>query len=447
MHGPPIDLTATVWGFLGLAVLLLAYALVVYEEHTQFRKSKPVLLAACVIWLFVAFAYHGTPHAERVPEAFKHNFLEYTEILLFLLVAMTYINVLEELHVFEALRSRLIQGGWSLRQLFWLTGTLAFFISPVADNMTTALIMGAVAVSVGGKNTAFIAAACVNIVVAANAGGAFSPFGDITTLMVWQKGAVEFFTFFHLFVPALVTWLIPACLMARAISAQAGIAKSEPLVNMKPGAKRTMALFGFTIACAVAGHNMFHMPPVWGMLLGLSLLKILGYLLKIRAADDTPFDIFRHVERLEWDTLLFFGGIILAVGGIGFMGYLTLLSSVGYAAWGPLSVEQSVTLANVAVGLLSAVIDNIPLMFAVLTMDPQMSTWQWLLVTLTAGVGGSLLSVGSAAGVALMGTSKGNYTFSSHLRHTPAIALGYILGIVAHYGWALAMAPGLFTSN
>jgi Na+/H+ antiporter NhaD/arsenite permease-like protein len=380
-----------------------------------------------------------------VGEAFKHNLLEYSEILLFLLVAMTYINVLEERQVFDALRSKLVAAGLTLRQLFWLTGFIAFNLSPWADNMTTALVLGAVAVAVGGSNTKFVAIACVNVVVAANAGGAYSPFGDITTLMAYAAGKLTFWEFFHLVPSSLVAWLVPAFIMNFSVpSGQPEVRDAESTIKMKPGARRVMGLFALTIATAVASHSLFHLPPVYGMLFGLSFLKIFGYFLHIRSTEDTPFDVFHHVQRLEWDTLLFFAGIILAVGGLGFIGYLELAANVAYEAWGPFSQEQAITIANVGVGLGSSVVDNIPLMFAVLTMDPTMSDWQWLLVTLAAGTGGSMLSIGSAAGVALMGSSKGAYTFSSHLRWAPAIMLGYFAAVGTHYSYAKLFAPYLF---
>lgn len=432
-------------GILSLFILVIAYGFVFAEGTTHFRKSKPVLMAAFLIWLFIAIAYHGTKQAHLVHDAYSHNFLEYTEILVFLLVAMTFINVLEERGAFEALRSWLIRKGWSLRKLFWATGFLAFWISPIADNMTTALIMGAVVMAVGGKNDKFVVPACINVVVAANAGGAFSPFGDITTLMVWNTKGFEPEVFLHILPAALVTWLVPAFLMSLQISADKPEKINEPLVTMKTGARWVMAIFAGAIAMAVIGHNSFHMPPVYGMLGGLAILKIFGYFLRIRSTENTPFDIFHHVQRLEWDTLLFFGGIILAVGGIGFIGYLEVLSQAGYRAWGPLSTEGAITVANIAVGLLSAIIDNIPLMFAVLSMNPDMSMWQWLLVTLTAGTGGSLLSIGSAAGVAMMGRSRGVYTSARHLRYTPVILLGYVAAIGTHYLYALWFAPQLFT--
>jgi Na+/H+ antiporter NhaD/arsenite permease-like protein len=308
----------------------------------------------------------------------------------------------------------------------------------VADNLTTALLMCAVVMAVGGDNTRFVTLACINIVVAANAGGAFSPFGDITTLMVWQKGIIDFFGFFDLFIPALVNFLVPAIFMHAAVPDVKPHTTSVD-VPMRRGARRIIALFLLTIATAVAFHNFLHLPPVIGMLTGLGYLQFFGFFLRMshhgwqkrnaeRAnliGDITPFDVFNKVARAEWDTLLFFYGVVLCVGGLGFIGYLGMASDVMYQQWGPIP-------ANVAVGLLSAVVDNIPVMFAVLTMNPDMDQSQWLLVTLTAGVGGSLLSIGSAAGVALMGQARGVYTFFAHLRWTPEIALGYFASIVVH---------------
>jgi NhaD family Na+/H+ antiporter len=411
------------------------------EEFTHLRKSKPVILAAGIIWGMIAVVYSGHGDGHTVEQAVRHNLLEYAELMLFLLVAMTYINAMEERLVFDTLRVWLINRGYGFRQLFWLTGMLAFFISPIADNLTTALLMCAVVMAVGGNNVKFVGLGCINIVVAANAGGAFSPFGDITTLMVWQKGIVEFEQFFVLFFPSLINYVVPAAIMHFAIPDEKPTAQSEDIV-MKRGAKRIIVFFLLTIATAVSFHNFLHLPPVIGMLTGLAYLQLFGFYLKKthkmeldathntegvgeNIADVVPFDVFNKVARAEWDTLFFFYGVVLCVGGLGFIGYLELTSQVMYEQWGA-------TNANIAVGILSAIVDNIPVMFAVLTMQPDMSLGQWLLVTLTAGVGGSLLSIGSAAGVALMGQSKGMYTFFGHLKWSWAIALGYAASIAVH---------------
>ena len=433
-------------GFTALGIFVLAYALVVAEEFTHLRKSQPATLAAGILWLLVALAYAGSGQEHAVGVAIRHNLMEYAELFLFLLAAMTYVNALDERQVFAALRSWLIGRGFGYRQLFWVTGWLAFFISPIADNLTTALLMCAVIMAVGIDNPRFVGLACINVVVAANAGGAFSPFGDITTLMVWQKGIetpqgpVEFWSFFLLFAPSVVNFLVPAFLMYFAVPDLKPRTGGEA-TPMRRGAKRIMLLFLATIVTAVSFHNFFHLPPVLGMMTGLAYLQFFGFYLKKthlpkldmadagqdrgQVGDFVPFDVFSKIARAEWDTLLFFYGVILCVGALSILGYLALASQVMYGGLGA-------TTANILVGVLSAIVDNIPVMFAVLTMMPDMAQGQWLLVTLTAGVGGSLLSIGSAAGVALMGQARGKYTFFGHLKWTWAIALGYAASIGTH---------------
>lgn len=438
-----LDLTGHWIGISALVLFFIAYLFVMAEEFTHLRKSKPVVLAAGIIWGLIAWYYqsHDIPHV--VEAAFRHNLLEYAELLLFLLVAMTYINAMDERHVFEALRTWLIRKGLSYRALFWVTGLLAFFISPVADNLTTALLMGAVVLAVGGGNKKFVLLACINLVVAANAGGSFSPFGDITTLMVWQKnihasnGAVTFWTFFSLFLPALVNWLVPAIIMSVGVPNEKPKGKSNQL-PMRRGGLVIIILFLITITMAVMAHSALDLPPVLGMMTGLGFLQLYSFVLKKSGetmhlannpnddlSNPIPYDIYSKVAHAEWDTLFFFYGVIICVGGLGFLGYLTLVSQTIYGGWGA-------TKANIAIGIISAVVDNIPVMFAVLSMMPDMSTGQWMLVTLTAGVGGSLLSIGSAAGVALMGQAHGSYTFFGHLKWLPAIALGYAASIATH---------------
>jgi NhaD family Na+/H+ antiporter len=447
--GSPIDFTTSAFGIAAVVIFVLAYAAVIAEEFLHLRKSKPVMIVAGVIWILVAIAYATHGDMETAGNAVRHNILEYAELFLFLLAAMTYINTMSERNVFEALRAWLVSRGFTLRTIFWLTGMLAFFISPVADNLTTALLMAAVVLAVGGSNTTFVIVACINIVVAANAGGAFSPFGDITTLMVWQKGIVQFQEFFALFIPSLVNWLVPALFMSFAVPKE----RPEPLreeVHVKYGGFVIIGLFGLTLVLAVSGHNYLHLPPVLGMMTGLGLLKLYGYFIRRHeihepngsikgpeqldlgelAAYVKPrfktFDVFISMKRAEWDTLMFFYGVVLCVGGLGTLGYLALVSEAMYLGLGA-------TTANILVGIISAVVDNIPVMFAVLTMNPDMSHGQWLLVTLTAGVGGSLLSIGSAAGVALMGQARGIYTFFAHLKWSWAIALGYAASIWVHF--------------
>ncbi len=424
-----LGLTGTERGIYTVLIFIIAYGFVMAEEFTHLRKSKPVILAAGIIWAHAAILAKeaGVP-TEELHKAFEYNLTEYAELMLFLLVAMTYINSMAERNVFEALRSWMVRRQFGYRKLFLITGVVTFFLSSVADNLTAALLVGAVVLAVGGNNEKFVSIGFVNLVIAANAGGAFCPFGDITTLMVWQAGYAEFFDFFKLFIPSFVNYAVPATFMYFAIPDEQPAATNEAAVLLKPGAIQICVMFLFTIATAVGFKQILHLPPFMGMMVGLSLLMLYGYYLKVKFKPEGEhgFDIFDKVKNAEWDTLLFFFGVVFGVGGLGYIGYLELLSGAMYQGLGA-------TTANILVGLISAVVDNIPVMFAVLNMNLDMSLYQWLLVTLTAGVGGSLLSVGSAAGVALMGQSNHKYTFFSHLKWTPAIAAGYAASIVAHY--------------
>ena len=588
-----LAMSGTFYGWGSLVIFVAAYALVPLENRIQMRKSKPMLIAAGLIWVLVALAWEDSGQSHRAGDAFLRGLTGYVELFLFLLPAMTYINALEERNVFQSLRAFLVSRGYSLRQVYWTAGALAFLFSPFADNLTTALLLGGVVMAVGGNDRKFISLACINVVIAANAGGAFSPFGDITTLMVWQQGKVGFQQFFMIAVPSAINWLVPAAAMHFAVSDGMPERVSEKVV-MKHGAKTMTALFAATVATAVWFHVFLGLPAAAGMMLGLGYLGAFSYYLKKRegrlslygtflgtrtneslsplrllrrrgrdlgrylesqpypafmidtnhtivhwnsalerltgftaaemvgtrnqwkpfydrarsllsnlvldgrdreirrryeqlhrhhlAAGEDAYDAARYVDNLgdegrylvfsaapvtdqegnlvgavelfedvtehrrqvhgfdvmervahiQWDTLLFFYGVILCVAGLSEFGYLGLLSAALYTSLGP-------TLANTLVGVLSAIIDNVPMMFAVLSMDPVMSVGQWQLVTLTAGTGGSLLAIGSAAGVALLGTTRGIYSFGGHLKWAPVIALGYGLSILSHL-WLSARA-------
>jgi Na+/H+ antiporter NhaD/arsenite permease-like protein len=426
-----LDLTAHPVGIAAVGVFVAAYLFVVLEERLQLRKSKPVMLAAAAIWALIAWYSAADPAlgAGFAANAFRHVFLEFAELFFFLIVAMSFVAAMTERNVFEALRASLVTRGFGYRPLFWLTGIASFFLSAVLDNLTTALIMSAVVLAVGAGNARFVAIAFVNLVVAANAGGAWCAFGDITTLMVWQAGRVEFFEFFALFLPALANWLVPAAIMHFALP-RGTPPPGRDDADVRFGGWFICTLFAATIAGTVAAKQWLHMPPVFGMLAGLALLNLQGHFVRRHeqaagAAAEARYNVFEIIARAEWDTLLFFYGVLLCVGGLATLGFMQLASVELYGRFG-------FTAANVAMGLLSAIVDNIPIMYAVLQMNPPMDHGQWLLITLTAGVGGSLLSVGSAAGVALMGAARGQYTFFGHLRWSWAIALGYAASVWLH---------------
>lgn len=443
-----IDLTHHWAGYFSLTIMVIAYITAMFEEATELRKSKPMLFAAGLIWLVIVWVYQQQGNDQLAVTAFKSNLQAYIELLLFIMVSMTYLNAMEDMRIFDALKVWLVSMHLSYRQLFWITGLLVFFISSVVNGLTAGLLMGAVVVAVGKNSPRFVSLACINIIVATNAGGSFSPLGGISTLFVWQHGILGFTEFFKLFIPCLVNFSIPALVMHFSVPKDKPDIDDEQ-VHLFRGAKRVIFLFGVTIALAVTFDMKLHLPAAAGMMAGLSLLQFFYfYLNKINrqntqnqsefalffgsgkinssASEVNRLDIFDKVGRLEWDTLFFFYGAMMGISGLGYIGYLDAISQVLYGQLSP-------TLANIMIGLSSAFVDNGTLMFAVLTMHPDIPQGQWLLLTLTLGVGGSLLAIGSAPGIGLLGQAKGQYTFTSHMKWCPMILLGYFASIGVHF--------------
>ena len=443
-----LDLTHHWAGYVSLVAMVLAYIAAMLEEGTYLRKSKPMLLGASLIWFVVTLAYRQQGDDHLAVDAFNENLLAFIELMLFIMVSMTYLNAMEDMRVFDALKSKLVAARFGYRKLFWITGFLVFALSSLVNGLTTGLLMGSVVMAVGKENPRFVSLACINIVIASNAGGTFSPLGGISTLFVWQAGMVGFGTFFHLFIPCLVNFLVPAIAMHFAVPKACPIVKVEQ-VTLQRGSAGVILLFGVTIALAVGFDMLLGLPPAAGMMLGLSLLQFYSFYLQrteprhvqmrdealieadeqgmdTNAVVEYSYDIFEKIGRLEWDTLLFFYGAMMGIGGLGFIGYLDAVSQWLYGQHDP-------TVANVLIGLSSAFVDNGTLMFAVLSMHPDIPPGQWLLLTLTLGVGGSLLSIGSAPGIGLLGITKGRYSFLVHLKWFPAILAGYLAAIGTHF--------------
>jgi Na+/H+ antiporter NhaD/arsenite permease-like protein len=442
----PVDLTHHIVGYLSILFTVLAYVAAMSEDVIELRKSKPMVLGAAIIWFAICtyYALHGEAKVAAV--AFESNLLAYIELLLFILVSMTYLNAMEERGIFDWLRIWLLNKQFSYRQLFWITGFLAFLLSTMVSGLAVGLLMGAVATAVGKNKPQFIGLACVNIVVAVNAGGTFSPLGGISTLFVWQRNILEFTEFFALALPCLVNFLVPATIMHFVVPKETP-ATSSRAIMLRRGSKRILFLFAVTLIITVMANVFLELPPAAGMMAGLALLQFFSFYLTQTVKNqesqfayaykffgvDVPvgnekqdFDVFKNVGNIEWDTLLFFYGAMMIIGALSFIGYL---DAVALFLFG----EHSPTDANIIIGLSSAFIDNGTLMFAVLNMHPDLPPGQWLLLTLTLGVGGSLLAIGSAPGVGLLGQVKEGYTFGYHMRWTPVILLGYIASIVAHF--------------
>jgi len=426
MHELIHDFTHTWVGIAVLLTFIVGYIAIAAEEKFHMNKAKPALFIGTFSFMLIG-VYFAINHLDPSPlhHEMKNLIEEIAEIFFFLFVAMTYIETLIERGVFEALRFRLISRGYSYKKLFWITGILAFWLSPVADNLTTALILSTVLLTIDKHKTDFLVPGAINIVVAANAGGAWSPFGDITTLMAWTAGKGEFKDFLMLFPTSFLGWLLTAFLLSLFVPKGEPHfdALTTPKAEIKKGGKVVIFLGIMTIVIAVVGHIFFHFPAMWGMMFGLSLLQLYAFYHKVKHKEH--FNVFVNMAKVENDTLLFFFGILSAVGALYFLGWLFYITKL-YEIIGP-------TWANIGVGFISAVIDNVPVMAAILKANPPMGIDQWMLVTLTAGIGGSLISFGSAAGVGVMGRMKGIYTFGSHMKLAWTILAGYALSMVVWY--------------
>ena len=423
------DLTMTWVGFACLFIFVVGYYFVAAEEKYEIDKAKPALFIGTFMFMLVAL-YYSLNHLnmDLVHTQAQHLILEIAEIFFFLFVAMTYIESLIHMGVFDRLKYNLVSKGYTYRKLFWVTGIIAFFLSPIADNLTTALILSTVLITIEKTRKDFLVPGAINIVVAANAGGAWSPFGDITTLMAWTAGKGAFSDFLFLFPASITGYVVTAVILAKFVPNEVPEfdASKEEKPKMSEGAKVVMGLGVFTIFCAVMSHQVLHLPAMWGMMFGLSLLKVYSYGLKKKYGID-HFNIFHSMAKIENNTLMFFFGILAAVGALYFIGWLALAAVVyDPNVLGP-------TWSNIGVGFLSAIVDNVPVMSAVLKANPSMEHAQWMLVTLTAGVGGSMISFGSAAGVGVMGKLHGIYTFGAHMKYSWTVLIGYIVSCIIWY--------------
>jgi Na+/H+ antiporter NhaD/arsenite permease-like protein len=344
---------------------------------------------------------------------------------------------------------------------------LAFLLSLVISSLTVGLLMGYIILVIGKNNPKFVGLAGLNAVVAANAGGTISPLGGISTFFVWQQNALHFTDFFALTLPCIVNFLVPAAIMHFSVTeGHPAFSKTEkPAVSrgenwmirasdwdvaktvLKRGSKRIICIFIFTFSITILSNVFFDMPAIAGMMFGLGILQLFAYYLtksehKYEKVNhflteygkasyfnsQKGFDVFKCIAGVDWDTLLFFYGAMMIVGALSFLGYLDAMAHY-------LFTQISPTLANILIGLSSSSIDNGTLMFAVLNMHPNFPHGQWLLLTLTLGVGGSLLAIGSAPALHVLGLMKGTmkegegYTFTMHLRWMPVILLGFFASI------------------
>lgn len=413
-------------------IFILCYILIALEEKIKIRKSTISMLFAAIMWIILAYLNKNNNDIVIINKKLFEILYTYCELFIFLFITITYINVIKATSIINKIQKVITKDKISYKKLYWITGLLAFFISPIADNLTTVLFISSILTSIEKNDKNFLNLSSINIVIAANAGGVFSPFGDITTLMIWQNNLINSKSFLYTLIPSFVSFIVPSLIISRKIEKKIIYTKINDTSIIMPINNTYISiplLFIFTIIITTLIHLSLKISPIIGMLLGFTLLEILESLNNKR--NTTKINIKKEIKNINWDTLLFFLGIMLCIGTLSIVGILDKFSFYIYTnIFKNISIELNYTLANSIIGILSAIIDNIPITYALIEMNPNMPESQWLVLNLAIGTGGSILSIGSAAGVALMGVMNKKYTFISHLKWSWSIIIGYILSII-----------------
>jgi Na+/H+ antiporter NhaD/arsenite permease-like protein len=417
--------------WLAISLFVAVYLLIAFEHKSKIDKSGLALLAGSGMWLIAAIF---SSEKSLVSAEIMHETQEIFSIVVFLLAAMTIVEVLLHYGLFDWIQQKIVEKKLSSAQLFWLLGLMTFLLSGILDNLTTTLIMIQIGRKIYSNKDSFIIFVAATV-IAANAGGAFSPLGDVTTIMLWLAGkfsATE--VIIGGFLPALATWLVPQYLLAKKIKTREEaekehkISKYEAIKLNKPVVALGLGSFIFPIVFSLIG-----LPPFMGLLLGVGILWIAtDFSLKQKGDPDYSKKIISIVQKTDIATLKFFIGILLAVGSLGYMG---VLDTLGRALFPDGSGLNTYIGGSVALGGISAILDNVPLVAAAIKIFPASAPAQvWVLLAITAGTGGSLFIIGSAAGVAAMGQAP-EINFTKYLRIATVPALiGYILGVIV---WVL----------
>jgi len=412
-------------------LFVLAYAAIALEHPLRVNKTAIALLAAGVLWTVYAL-YAGGTHV--VPQELGESLAGTAQIVLFLMGAMAIVEVIDAHNGFEVLTSRVRTE--SLPRLVWLVGLVTFFLSAVLDNLTTTIVMLSLMKKLLQRREDRLLFAGF-IVIAANAGGAWTPIGDVTTTMLWIGGQITALPIMKgLFVPALVSLLVPLAVLSWRLRGQAVKAPARIDTEGSGGTsafeRQLMFGLGLGILMAVPAFKAFTgLPPFMGILLGLGVLWLVGDLVHRHKDDEakTHLTLVSALQRIDMSAVLFFVGILLAVATLEHAGLLADL-----AQW----LEQVVgrqDLIVLLIGLVSAVVDNVPLVAAAMGMYSLQQfpadSFLWAFLAYCAGTGGSILIIGSAAGVAAMGLEKIDF-FWYVRKISPWALMGYLAGAGAY---------------
>ncbi len=413
--------------FLSVAFFVLSYLLITLEHRFKINKSAISLSTAGILWILVVLS---KINHEKISHLLEKTASEIFEIVIFLLSAMTLVEILIHYNFFDFIKIKLYKLNLKDNFQFLIISFLTFFLSAILDNLTVSIVMAQIARRFFRKENLLIVAS--SIILMANAGGAWSPLGDVTTIMLWLNNkfnAVEIIKYG--FIPSFIFGLFSSFYLLKNIKKDTSDKKEETEIKFTRGEKLVIfiSLISFTFPLIM---NTLGLPPYIGFLLGLGLVWSIIELIQIRSQIKTHLEaeIDILLRKTDIASLKFFIGILLSVSALNTLGILEKLSFFLYTSTPNFT---RLVFGNVILGVLSALIDNVPLtaiaIDIVKTTDPQL----WVLLAITVGVGGSLLLIGSVAGVIVMGMIK-DLTFEKYFRiaFIPAL-ISYFAAILTWY--------------
>lgn len=396
-----------------IALALLALLSVVFEEVTHINKAKTTLFFGCIAWI-VLFINAGNDH-HSLNHHLEENLLEIAVLWLFLMSTMTFVAYLNGKGIIQMAVQRLFPAEASVKVIMLLLALFSLILSAICDNVTATLVSLTLLQTFNVTRQIKLRMAIL-VIFAVNSGGVALITGDVTTLMIYLDGHVQISQLFLLLIPAAISVLFLAVALSFGIKGTvftASVKKQFETVDV------LIALIFFTtILMTMLLNVIYNIPPVLTFLTGLSVMFLVG---RIYRSDQQETEILEYIRQIEYDTLLFFLGILLLVGMLKEIGTLELVTQL-YSQFDP-------NFSSYAAGIGSALLDNVPLTAALLKAEPLLTSPQWLGLTYAVGVGGSLLVIGSAAGIIAMSKIK-ELTFITYLRYIPVLLAAYTLGYV-----------------
>ncbi|MGB1197665.1 MAG: sodium:proton antiporter NhaD [Thalassotalea sp.] len=397
-----------------IAIAIVALLSIIFEEITHINKAKTTLFLGCIAWMTL-FISRGASQHEFINHQLEENLLEIAILWLFLMSTMTFVAYLNAKGIIQMVVQRLFPQRASVIVMMFLIAIFSLILSAICDNVTATLVSLTLLQTFNVPNKTKLRMAIL-IVFAVNSGGVALITGDVTTLMIYLDGHVQISQLFLLLIPAIVSVLFLATILSFGLK---GSVTTQPASHDYETVDILIAIVFFaTILLTMLLNVTFAIPPVLTFLTGLSVMFLVGTMYR---SDKQESQMLEYIRQIEYDTLLFFLGILLLVGMLKEVGVLHLVTEL-YSQFDP-------TYSNYFAGVGSALLDNVPLTAALLKAEPVLTATQWLCLTYAVGVGGSLLVIGSAAGIIAMSKMK-EITFMSYSRYIPALLAAYTAGYV-----------------